>query len=273
VDGVPIDSDILRLERALGTRQLRAVRGCLSAATSVDPALAPDERPLRLAPAGLVEVPVRSEPSGARLRLDGQDTGEVTPGHLQIDACAGGSVTIEKAGYRPQSVEIPPDIEPEGVRELLASVRLEPLPKGRIVIEPQGFPLVVREGKRRIGRAGQTLTFSPGRRKLILVNDDLFLRHVLTVEVTSDKTRRINPRLPDVGKLSVQAYPSNCRVYAAREDGGKHRFLEEVPMLDRPLAPGSYRVKVEYVPTGETQEKIVEIEPGARISLPFRFGS
>ena len=273
LDGVLIDSDILRLELARGPRKVRAVKGCRSAETIVDPAVAPDELPLKLEPVRGIEVPVRSVPEGALITVKGGASGGKTPDLIRVDPCAGAVVTLSLDGHQPASISIPADLDPDAVRRLVSPVTLVRLPDGRVVFEPKGFPLEVREDGRKIGMAGDELTLPAGHRRVLLVNDDMFLRFPIEVTVEPGKSLRIDPPLPEMGKLSVQAYPSNCRVFASRKGELRNRFLDEVPMLDRPLAPGAYRLRVEYSPTGEIQEKSITIEPGRSTLVPFRFGA
>src|SRR5256885_693918 len=79
-------------------------------------------------------------------------------------------------------------------------------PEGRVVCERKGFPRGVGEEGRKTGRAGDELPPPAGHRRVLLVNDDMFLRFPIEVTVEPGKSLRIDPPLPEMGKLSVQAY-------------------------------------------------------------------
>jgi hypothetical protein len=72
--------------------------------------------------------------------------------------------------------------------------------------------------------------------------------------------------------LTVQAFPSNCKVFLRRRGSGRWSFVDTTPVKKK-IASGFYELRVEFVPTGETQEQSVEVTPGGREPVRFSFAS
>jgi hypothetical protein len=71
--------------------------------------------------------------------------------------------------------------------------------------------------------------------------------------------------LPGLGALTVQAQPSNCKVYV---DGV---YVDVTPILDLPIAAGDHAVKVVFVPNGAAQERRVTVraDRSERVMVKF----
>ena len=71
-------------------------------------------------------IPIDSIPSGAAVLLDGVATGQVTPCSILVERKAGGMVTVELAGYAPQTSRIDTVINEAGVLNM-AGLLLAPV--------------------------------------------------------------------------------------------------------------------------------------------------
>ena len=148
----------------------------------------------------------------------------------------------------------------------LKKIKLVPVPVGSVVVKkPQDYDLDVYEGERRIGKAGELLTLTEGKHTLTFKNDKLFVKE--TVQVAVEGGRSTTPLLtfPGVGSLTVQAQPSNCKVFV---DGA---YVDVTPVLEYPISSGAHRVKVVFVPNGAEQEVAVAVTGGKNALVTVKF--
>jgi len=210
-------------------------------------------------------VSIDSVPSGARLRLDGQETGKTTPVEISWDACRERSVALELEGHKPWSRTFPVGADAEAAKAL-ARVDLAEVARGRVVLpRPNGYSADVFAGNVRLGRAGDPLLLPEGRHTLVVRNDKLFVRETVQVAVEGDRSVTPTLSLPGLGSLTVQAQPSNCKVYV------DDVYVDVTPVLNLPIAAGGHRVKVVFVPTGAVQESDVAIRASRNERVVVRF--
>ncbi len=202
-------------------------------------------------------VPVTSTPAGARIFLDGRDTGRTTPAELTMRQCGGQRVSLRKAGYREASAAV-------ADRPIPVDLALERIPEGWITIGA-AYPVEVLEQGRRVGEAEAPIRLTGGRHTLTLRNEALFVEETFTVTVEAGGRTIERPRLPDLGRLTVLASPSNCRIFVNGRD------LGPPPINDHRLAAGTYAIRAVYVPTGEAKEATVSVTAGAGARVPFKF--
>jgi hypothetical protein len=98
-----------------------------------------------------------------------------------------------------------------------------------------------------------------------LRNKELFVKETAPVRVVGGRTVTPSVTLPGLGILTVQANPSNCKVYVDGE------YLDVTPVLGRSIAAGSHRVKVVYVPDGTVREESIVVKEGEESRLMVRF--
>jgi len=214
----------------------------------------------------LEEVMVASDPPGARIRLDGHDTGKMTPAVLAIDGCEERTLALARDGYRPWTASYNADDDFDAMVEALRRVRLDPVPAGTLLVKkPQEYDVEIYAGEKRLGRAGATLTLPEGKHALTFRNDKLFVRE--SVQVTVEGGRSMTPLItfPGLGSLTVQAQPSNCKVFV---DGV---YVDVTPVLSLPIASGGHRVKVVFVPNGAEQEVAVAVTGGKNSLVTVKF--
>ena len=214
----------------------------------------------------LEEVMVASDPPGARIRLNGHDTGKMTPAVLAIDGCEERTLALARDGYRPWTASYNADDDFDAMVEALRRVRLDPVPAGTLLVKkPQEYDVEIYAGEKRLGRAGATLTLPEGKHALTFRNDKLFVRE--SVQVTVEGGRSMTPLIsfPGLGSLTVQAQPSNCKVFV---DGV---YVDVTPVLGLPIASGGHRVKVVFVPNGAEQEVAVAVAGGKNSLVTVKF--
>jgi hypothetical protein len=212
------------------------------------------------------EVMVASEPPGARIRLNGHDTGKQTPAVLALDGCEERTLELAREGYRPWRATFTPEDRFDSMVESLKKIKLDAVPAGQLRVKrPPEYDLDVYAGEKRIGKAGELLTLTEGRYALTFRNDKVFVKETVQVSVEGGKETTPVITVPALGTLTVQAQPSNCKVYV---DGS---YVDVTPVLELPIASGGHRVKVVFVPNGAEQEVAVAVSGGKNALVTVKF--
>jgi hypothetical protein len=195
-------------------------------------------------------IPVRTDPAGASVTLDGEKVAGVTPLQIPADPAADHRLDIALDGYAAQDVRV------SAGRTAPIDVKLERvLPSGTVAVSStypldvlwRGKPLAKGEVSPRVQVAG-------GRQVLTLVSGSLFLRAEVPVNVASGGETPLEA--PGLGRVSIRASPDNCEVFI---DG---TFVDYPPILDRPLAGGTHTVSFRW-PDGQRSEQTVRVSRGA----------
>ena len=212
------------------------------------------------------DVLIGSEPSGARIEVNGKETDKTTPAAISLEGCEARSITLVHEGYRPWTREYDADADFDAMVEALKKVSLEAIPSGMLLIKkPKEYDLDIYAGESKIGRAGDTIALPEGKHALSFRNEAYFVRESASVVITGGKTTSPLINFPALGTLTVQAQPSNCKVYI------DERYVDVTPVLQRAIAAGGHRVKVVFVPNGSTQEVTVSVDAGKNALATVKF--
>jgi hypothetical protein len=196
-------------------------------------------------------LPVRTQPAGATLTLDGSPVAGVTPLELSLDPASEHRIAFALEGYAGQEVRVKPGAPPAAI-----DVTLEKLvPPGTVAIS-SAYALDVLWRGRVLARE----TVSPrvqlpgGRQSLTLQSAAVLLKAELAVDVPPGG--EVALEAPALGKLNVRASPDNCEVFV--DDA----FVDYPPIRDRPVAAGRYTVSFRW-PDGARSQQTVEVKAGA----------
>ena len=212
------------------------------------------------------EVLVDSIPPGARIRLNRRDTGKTTPATFMMEACEPRSISLHHDEFRAWSAEYPTDSDFDEMVDELKGVQLASIPKGSILIrKPKEYDVEIFKGEQRLGMAGDTIELLEGDHTFEFRNATFFVRERLKVTVRGNRTVTPMVAFPSLGTLTVQAQPSNCKVYV---DG---KYVDVTPIIEMPIASGGHRVRVIFVPNGSEQEVPVTVHgtKNARVVVKF----
>lgn len=267
LDGKPLATSRLRFDAAGPFGTLEAQQECRKARHTVDAQDGGGEIVLVLDPVR-VEMTVDPGVAGSRVRLNGTDLG-VAPARLLVDLCRENRIEVSAPGYRPGNLALPAGVLPVEARSAIAGLKPLPIGTGRLRLPdlPTSVQLLV-NGKAVAKKP--VIELAGGRHEIRVLSDDLWLDLRETLEVREGETVTVGLVVPAPARLVVRAFPSNCRVYLSR-DGRDWKYVDDTP-VDREIAPGRYRVRVEFAGTGETKEQEIVLESGANPPLGFSFG-
>jgi hypothetical protein len=228
--------------------------------------------PAATAPAAAARriVTIASQPPGARIAVDGVDTGRVTPADLEVDPARLPRVTLLLGGRVPVTAPLTshdvqqgslllrlepaagkpappvaaatdkpaPPVAPAAAAPAKAAPTPAPLPpppapKARVVITGE-YPFEVLHEGRVISAAKESHEISvPPRARLVLRNADYFLNHPVQLDGTLDAEWPA----PGLGRLDLRARET-CEVAIAG------RNLGEPPILQVAMAAGMHTAVV-----------------------------
>jgi len=214
------------------------------------PAVTTPAAPSTLPPVKTRALPVRTQPPGATVTLDGAAVAGTTPIELKLDPEVEHKVALALDGHAPVEVHVKPGTSPSAL-----DVTLEKLaPPGGVAIQ-SSYPLDVVWRGRTLAKAESSprVQILSGRQQLTLVASDVFLKADVSVEVPPGGEATV--AAPTLGKLNVRATPDNCQVFVDEV------FLDYPPIRERPLAAGRHTVSFRW-PDGKSSQQAVEVKEG-----------
>jgi hypothetical protein len=193
-------------------------------------------------------VPVRTQPPGAAVTLDGEKVAGLTPLGVELDPDGEHRVGVSLDGHVGQEVRVPRGAPPAAIDLVLEKLA----PPGFVAVS-SSYPLDVLWRGRPLarGEVSPRVSVPGGRQVLTLVSGSLFLKADVTVQVVSGGETPLPA--PPAGKLNVRAVPDNCEVFV---DG---TFVDYPPILERPVAAGRHTVSFRW-PDGARYEETVEVK-------------
>ena len=234
LDGSPVDAVTLA-QGDQKPHRLEARLGCRSATTVVAVSgKGPQEVRLKLLP-GPFALPVGSTPPGAKILVDGADTGLVTPAQIERKDCGRFRVTLSLKGWQDHTVEVDPG------KDDSVDVKLASVPEtGSLRVEGGSARIQIYEGSRLLGAPGQTFSFPAGDHTLRFVNAPIRGSKDLKVTVKPGDRLRLDVPPFETGQVFLYGKPTeDGKVFV---DGA---YLEELPLNGTsPLAVGAHRFVV-----------------------------
>jgi hypothetical protein len=208
---------------------------------------------------GYGEIVVQSTPGGAKIFLDGANTGKTTKATLKNVAAGTHTVKVEKTGYDPEEQTVTVTAN----RTVNVSFTLEGYGKIKVTSTP-GSAKVYLDGS----DTGKTTTCTLDRvvagTHIVKAEKTGYITQEKTVNVVAGKTATVNFELKQIGKIKVNSTPTGATVYLDGSDTGEvtNCTLEDI-------SPGTYAIKVE-LDGYETQEKNVTVpDSGGTVTVSF----
>jgi hypothetical protein len=213
-------------------------------------------------PTGEGELPstfsVVSAPAGARISLDGKDTGRVTPAAIPVTAPFPKRLELALEGYEPFSVSLEAVDVRTGGREFALVSRPEPV---RVAITgPYAFEVL--QGNRVLSNsaARHEVTLAPDQLTIRLRSRPYFLN--TSIEVRPRGSQRVQLQAPALGTLAVFSSIETCVVSI---DGQEIGFP---PVPRQEVAAGNHAVAVKC-PNGQSDSRNVSVAAGERTAVTF----
>jgi hypothetical protein len=196
-------------------------------------------------------VPVRTQPPGAAVTVDGSRLARVTPLEASLDPAAEHRVAVSLDGHVGQEVRVEKGASPGAIDLVLEKLA----PAGTVAVS-SSYPLdVLWRGRALVrGEASPRVSVPGGRQVLTLVSSSVFLKADVTVQVPPGG--EVPLQAPLAGKLNVRAVPDNCEVFV---DGA---FVDYPPILERLVAAGRHTVSFRW-PDGTKREQVLEVKGAA----------
>ena len=195
-------------------------------------------------------APVRTEPAGATVTLDGERVAGVTPLEIAVDPESDHVLRFALRGYVTREVRVPAGTVPEVIE-----ARLQPLPPPGQVSVVSSYPVDVLWRGQTLARGAVSpqVDLPSGQQVVTLVSASLFLRAEFPVSVPAGGQTAI--QAPGVGRINVRAFPDNCEVFV---DGASAGYP---PIQNRDVAAGRHTVSFRW-PDGETNDQTIVVEAG-----------
>jgi hypothetical protein len=268
LDGEPLGADgrvIYPREAPFGV--LTATQGCRVKEHSLSAADAGGEIVLVPDP---VELNVQIDPgvAGAKISVNGDDAG-VAPASVLLDLCKDNAIAVAADGYEPASMTLAAGVMPTEARAAIADLLLDKIPLGRLVLPTFRTSVQFFLNGEAVDPVDDGIEVPAGEHTVRAVSRKHWIDVTTKTDVPPAGTVTPSFKLPPLAELAVQAYPPNCKIYL-RRPGGRWVFVDTTPLRMR-VAAGTYEVRVEFIPTGETKERTVKLAPGDPVPVRFSF--
>ncbi|HEV8334814.1 MAG TPA: serine/threonine-protein kinase [Candidatus Polarisedimenticolia bacterium] len=217
-------------------------------------------------PPKVEDLPIDSNPRGAKVIMDGKELGKTPYVVPRYNACEPHTFELRKENYQQWVRHFDENSTWKEISDLMGGVGLSEIPPGYARLESMpSFPLEAYEGKTPIPIRDGTLTLAEGKHNLTFKSSKVFFSTTRSVQITGSKTIALKQAWPGVGLLTVQAEPSNCKIYVDGE------FLDYPPINGHEIAAGEHVITaVPDTDPSQAQKKQVTIEAG-KSAEPLRF--
>lgn len=228
-----------------------------AAATTPTPAPAkmePVAQPAAPAAAKNLELQITSQPAGAAILLDGEDTGKKTPAALSFEEGRRFQLRLRLEGHETleHNFSVAELSAQQKEKKALHFPLKSSIPPGILAIEDGDYPLHLEIGgrKHQLGE-GRELRLPPGKYEAVLVAEAVFLRQTYPVEIRSGERQSL--RAPQAYSVRISANPANCRVSI---DG---KFVDVTPINDRRLVVGKHTFEFTWPASGRSKTLAVMV--------------
>ena len=218
-----------------------AATGVVEPASVATPVPVPPPEPMMLR--------VTSNPPGAAMILDGQDTGQTTPASIPLGEPYPQTIALSLDGYE-SAIEPVPPAEGDSVQLDVELIREETF--GRVVLSGSyRFEVWIGDRKIREADSEHDVTLQTGTATLRIVNPGYSLDRQFTIEVAEGAREQLIA--PALGSLTVFSNPGNCEIFLG------DRSIGYQPIRQREVAPGTYRVSRRCPDERENRDQSVTV--------------
>jgi hypothetical protein len=215
------------------------------------------------APPPIASLQITSRPAGARVLLDGRDTGRTTPMQLQIDpARPPARIQFALPGFRTEDTVV----TAETLRNGSLDVPLTAVEVARVSLQATGAYEFEVLGRQKVLSPSATRhdVVVSGLQTVQLRSNRYFLDQAVRVDRAAGG--RVEAVVPPLGSITVYASGvlEDCKVYI------DDRLVDSgaLPIANREVASGPHRVKLKC-DRGDTDDQTVTVPPHQNVSTRF----
>jgi serine/threonine protein kinase len=191
-------------------------------------------------------IQVQSVPPGAAIQMDGKLIGQA-PASVELTDESEHQIVLKLEGYQDVTKTIDRATQTPIQIELPAAAA----PVGFVKYSGSGRVAVIRGSK---VLKGNPIELEPGSYKLTFRSSkDAYIRFTKTVEIKAGETTVVHG--PEMGKITIKAIPSNCKILVNGE------FVDVAPVLNFPIQAGNHTITFNWETLGKKQSKSVTVAP------------
>jgi len=200
---------------------------------------------------------VTSVPSGAKILLNGSDTGKTTPSVVSFAGKATRSLELSLKGYASITSSISDADLKTGAKEFKFDREAGPV---RLTLN-SSYPFEVYQGTKLLDSSAthHEVTAQPGAGAVVVRNADLMLSATIPVDYQRSS---MEVTLPGTGTLAVFASVETCKVTVDGQD------LGFPPIPAKRIAAGTHSVTLKC-PDGKDDTRRVTVSAGERAAVTF----
>ena len=268
LDGKPYIEPMLKLSAGdVEEHTLRAEQGCREASLLIKASDMKHSYDLTNLEPKVADLAIDSNPPHALIYLDGKLLGAAPVTVPAYNACDKHTFTIKKENFQEWQRTFDETMPWSKITNTMDSVSLSEIPQGSARLDPPPpYAVEVFLGDKKVATQDGVVTLPEGNYTLVLKSPGVLYQSNQKVSIAAGKTLPLKVNWKALGKLSIQAEPSNCRIFVDGLD------LGPPPLLEQDIVAGDHEVKV--VPEGhpdQAQIKTITIEAGVTKVEKFAF--
>jgi serine/threonine protein kinase len=182
------------------------------------------------------KIDLNSYPQDAKVFVNGKEMSSPTPIVLKLKASEVYDIKLVKSGYYPNQFTID---AASTKNEININLKKLPFPGIIEISSFYRFDAYIDEKLVLSSEKTDSLEITPGSYKLRLINKKLLVDKTYTITVSSGD--KINIDTPPLGKISIKAMPSSCKIFI---DG---QFIGYPPIFEQLIATGEHIAKFEWI--------------------------
>jgi serine/threonine protein kinase len=202
---------------------------------------------------------VRSNPDGASIFIDQQDTGLKTPADLELHAGQVHQLELKMAEYQPATFTINEETSDLPVLDLTAI----PAKPGTLVYQGD-FAVSVFLNKTLLFNSDEkeSSSLKPGSYQVMIVSNSIqeaYIRQTQHVEIKPGESTII--KAPPMAQLTLTAQPSNCTLFVEGQQ------IDTAPIFKYPVQAGVKQIRVFWEKLGKEKTARINFSDGTEKSL------
>jgi len=206
---------------------------------------------------------IKSSPKGASITVNKVDTRQKSPMNFEFRVGDVYTITAEKKGYEPRTVEFKiDDFDSDSTVTLKLKKKPKPdIPQGRLVLSSD-YPVNVYRGSKLLirNKKAATVFLKPGTYSIRTKNKKYLLDETQSIKIRDKKTSKIS--LDPAGSIIIETKPAGAEIYV------DETFLGNAPETFQ-LAPGLYNIVFKWDNCEGTENRWIKVVSGQTRKIPL----